>query len=343
MGGGRKGKASSSTNRGGSHHRSSPQLLRKRWVVEKFIKVDDQLQQLLEEQVTLESRNRSLCKDLIILAFLFFMMALASLGLSLAAGTAISVHFYEQRVPSSWSSKQQHQYRITSLDNDIIKSHNAGKGAPRGPAVTVHHEDAYSEVVVEEMTPLHLDFNGTTLQNATQGIILTEATIRPTLCSDGVTMGFDDWNTLKSAIREANSLSAEKFLRWNEYLSKRDSRGPLVDPSLYYEQDVFFTICPGVTLKARKGPIYINAENIVIECEECTIDVGGTHLSFGPHARNVLVRGLTFKGAQHSSMAFYHDGSEAMFEDCYWYGNAGIGKAGAVADVNSTRFVSIVD
>lgn len=85
----------------------------------------------------------------------------------------------------------------------------------------------------------------------------------------------------------------------------------------------------------------MNAENVVVECDDgCTIDVGGTHLAFGPHAKNVLVRGITFRGARSSSLTFFHDGADATFEDCSWIGNSGIsGKYGAVADVNSTSSV----
>ena len=174
-------------------------------------------------------------------------------------------------------------------------------------------------------------------------INLRESTVHPTLCSDGVTLGFSNWATLKAAVQEANSISAERFMKWSSYFAYvRDSNSRVFeDETLYYERDVLFTICPGAILKARRGPIYINAENVVIECEGCTIDVKTTHLAFGPHAKNILVRGITFKGAHTSSLTFFHDGAEASFEDCFWIGNSGIsGKFGAVADVNSTSTVN---
>jgi hypothetical protein len=244
-------------------------------------------------------------------------MVIASVGLGIAAVMTISIQYYDER------GVAQSPHRVTTLDRDI-----------RSIPIIPTNEDV---VAVQELLPL--EENYTPQVNNTQGVALREATVQPTLCSDGVTMGFQDWNTLKAAIREANSLSAEKFLRWNEYFVGRDGQQATFDDnrSLYYEEDVFFIICPGITLKARKGPIFINAENIVLECDGCTIDVGGSHLAFGPHARNILVRGITFKGAQTSSLTFYHDGSEAAFEDCYWFGNSGNGKSGAVADVNSTR------
>jgi hypothetical protein len=223
---------------------------------------------------------------------------------------------------------------------------------------------------------------------------LSASKVHPTICSDGVTVGFDDWVTLKAAVAEANALSAERFMKWNEYYASLDSETPKSDPrwfdnilnaraasehhdqeellGYYYEEDVVFTICPGTTLKARKGPIFINAENIMILCgvsEEysyiraaqptpsptasmrssfsreiptCVMDVGGTHLAFGPHARNVLVRGLVFQSAKTSSLAFHYDGAQASFEDCIWIDNSGAHGSmyGAVADINSTSNVN---
>ena len=220
---------------------------------------------------------------------------------------------------------------------------------------------------------------------------LSSSTVYPTICSDGVTIGYDDWYTLKAAIEELNGLAAERFMKWNEYFASLDTSGnnPTASPRFhndasdnphlrpnspyneaflrqYYDDDAVFTVCPGSTLRARKGPIFVNAENIIIECGDpeeyyhkhsgerssyqsisypvslemptCTFDVGGTHLSFGPSARNILVRGLAFQSATSSSLAFHYNGAQASFEDCVWVNNAGIpgGKYGAVADVNST-------
>ena len=51
------------------------------------------------------------------------------------------------------------------------------------------------------------------------------------------------------------------------------------------------------------------------------------------------MEGFTFRGATESSVIFYQDGADVVFEDCYWVDNLGSGMYGAVADVNSTRFV----
>mmetsp|Transcript_119263 Transcript_119263/g.178169 ORF Transcript_119263/g.178169 Transcript_119263/m.178169 type:complete len:420 (-) Transcript_119263:43-1302(-) len=211
-----------------------------------------------------------------------------------------------------------------------------------GHAHTVNYDPTSntSPMTMEEATKLVPDYDKWKASQPT--IDPRKSTIHPTLCSDGYTRGFNNWATLKAAVQEANSISAERFMKWSAYFAYvGKSFSAFEDESLYYEQDVLFTICPGVTLKSRRGPIYINAENVVIECVGCTIDVGGTHLAFGPHAKNVLVRGITFKGAHSSSLTFFHDGAEASFEDCFWIGNSGIsGKFGAVADVNSTSTVN---
>jgi hypothetical protein len=172
-------------------------------------------------------------------------------------------------------------------------------------------------------------------------IELREPTVLPTICNDGRTLGFDSWTKLRAAVQEANSISAERFMKWSEYFAT-NAFSAFDDDRLYYEEDVIFTICPGATLRARKGPIFINAENVVLECTGlCVVDVGGTHLAFGPNAKNTLVRGITFKRARTSSLTFFHDGADASFEDCSWIDNRGINsKFGSVADVNSTSVVN---
>jgi hypothetical protein len=314
MGGGRKHRVAPSSSRGGgSHHKSPEQRQHKQLIREN--KVDDQLHQCMEEQIISNNRSFTMTwKEALMCLLVAILMVIASVGLGIAAVMTISIHYYEE--PGAATSA----HRVTTLDSDI-------QSVPLLPTNT-------EDVVVQESPPLRE--KAFPDQDHKNGFFRSEPTIQPTLCSDGITMGFQDWNTLKAAIREANSLSAEKFLRWNEHFAE-GQQNTFDDKSVYYEVDVFFTICPGTTLKARKGPIYVNAENIVLECDGCTVDVGGTHLAFGPHARNILVRGVTFKGAQTSSLTFYHDGSEAAFEDCFWFGNSGNGKSGAVADVNSTR------
>jgi hypothetical protein len=166
-----------------------------------------------------------------------------------------------------------------------------------------------------------------------------EPMILPSLCSDGSTHGFDDWDTLRRAVQEANSISAERFMKWSEYFATHPYTA-LEDDSLYYEQDVIFTICPNALLKGKR-PLHINAENVVLECDHCTVNVVGTHLAFGANAKNILVRGLTFRSATASSVTFFHDGAEVTFEDCTWINNLGTNqKFGSVADINSTSTVN---
>ena len=163
----------------------------------------------------------------------------------------------------------------------------------------------------------------------------------PSLCSDGVTLGFDSWAKLRIAVHEANSISAERFMKWNEYFAT-NSFTAFQDDRLYYEEDIVFSICPGATLRARKGPIFVNAENVVLECKgSCVVDVGGTHLAFGANAKNILIRGITFRRATASSLTFFHDGADASFEDCSWINDSGVRNYyGSIANVNSTSNVN---
>ena len=240
-----------------------------------------------------------------------------------------------------------------------------------------------------------------------------QATILPTLCPDGSTIGLDNWFLLRDAILEANAIAAEEFLRWNEYLVK-SAKNNSMEPPVYNPPEPF-VICPGATLnqkspyrsifspyywassivsllpytssstssssksiqsrsslssssaKNKLSPIFINAEDITIECDMCTVDLPGTHFSFGPHAKNVFIKGITFRGATTSSLTFHHHGAEASLEDCYWLYNSGgmvsnnrngpyanvngneglmstppgsTTTAGAVADLNSTSTVT---
>jgi hypothetical protein len=70
-------------------------------------------------------------------------------------------------------------------------------------------------------------------------IELRESTIHPTLCSDGHTHGFDNWPKLKAAVQEANSISAERFMKWSAYFANvGKSFAAFDDELLYYERDV---------------------------------------------------------------------------------------------------------
>jgi hypothetical protein len=211
-------------------------------------------------------------------------------------------------------------------DNSTAPNTNGDKSSPR----------RLSPEQANKLVPQYTEW-----LDSQPNIHIREPSINPITCKDG-SLGFDEWNMLKAAVQEANSISAERFLKWSSYFANVGKQFVAFnDDLLYYEEDVVFQICPGATLRARRGPIFLNAENVVIECDDdCTIDVGGTHLAFGPHAKNVLVRGITFRGARSSSLTFFHDGADATFEDCSWIGNSGIsGKYGAVADVNSTSSV----
>jgi hypothetical protein len=293
---------------------------------------------------------------------------LASAGVGFIARVSISIHYYEaQSAPSSPQFDGRAiglgpHLHVTILDPFIDYSNSlqsSRNGLDLGRVLTVSKSGQRNMLTVVEMSePLLFDkeasndprlgnSNGTRESDSPRltppKIEWSEmARVKPKLCSDGYTYGFDRWSTLKEAVQEVNAISAERYLRWNAFFALADTfTGTFDDDSLYYEEDVVLTICPETTLKARRGPIFINAENLMIECDGCTIDVGGTHLAFGPHAKNILVRGVHFKHASASSLVFFQDGAEATFESCLWTGNhARYAKIGGVADVNSTSILN---
>lgn len=162
---------------------------------------------------------------------------------------------------------------------------------------------------------------------------------KPMLCRDGYTYGYKDWASLHAAIQEANEFSMYEFtpdITDEEYNTLHHTHYDEIDDYKH------FTICPGLTLKGRnkKGGIFINTSDVLIECEACVIDMDQTHFSFGANAKGITIRGITFRGASTSSLTFHDHGAQVVFEDCIWMGNAGFGSAGAVADLNSTSSVS---
>ena len=175
--------------------------------------------------------------------------------------------------------------------------------------------------------------------------------VQPSLCSDGETYGYDRWDTLIKAFQEANSYSTDRFMRWNKYFAT--TKGTIQegrfwdDPRHYYDEDIVLTICPNAVLRGSRGPLaFVNAENIVLECDDCAIHLthrtqAGSHFSFGPHAKNIWIRGVTFRGATSTSLLFHYDGAEVSLEDCFFENNMGTSRHfGTVADVNSTSVVN---
>jgi hypothetical protein len=110
--------------------------------------------------------------------------------------------------------------------------------------------------------------------------------------------------------------------------------------SLYENHEIIFQISPHAVFESttRRNSIVINSENIVLECEGSIIDVKGTHLAFGSNAKNVLVRGLTFQSATFSSLTVFHNGAEAIFQDCTLINSSGAqANFGSVSNANSSH------
>jgi len=182
----------------------------------------------------------------------------------------------------------------------------------------------------------------------------------PSFCKDGQAYGFSDLATLRNAVHELSDAYTYAVERWQHYhlaraeyesITKKAPHANNIQspPPLPEHLQEFlnvvpdpFVICPGVHLRSlhgRHGQINIDAEGVVIECDSCIIDAPGTHFSFGPHAKNVAIRGITLMGATDTSLTFHHDGADVLFEDCLFMHNDGMGVHGAVADMNSTRLV----
>lgn len=350
-------------------------------------------------------------KEMGYLSLAIVVLSSLSVFMGIAAGITISIHYFDGQVTPTLPGMGFREPRTTAFDPSIVSTnimHPSGDLTDDkepdlilGKVITMSESGQYEVLlVVEETAPLHPGENQTNNSSVVfdnkhiddtellldgaykpyrhkgpPNVKLSSSKIHPTICSDGVTIGFDNWDTLRAAVDEANFLSAEKFMKWNEFFASLpddvtkfnwyytlDWDEEEDDLLYYYEEDIVLTICPGTTLKSRRGPIFINSENLIIECggdaEEyevqfsfphpsnknmpaCSLDGGGTHLSFGPHARNVLIRGFMFRSAKTSSLAFHFNGAQVSFEDCVWMDNKGVhGRYGAVADVNSTSQVN---
>ena len=265
-----------------------------------------------------------------------------SVIVGLAAGMTISIHYFEDPVHrfDSYGMVVNSQHKVTTYDNDIltrnVMPNSSSIDLGRVEKSTIWGERMVVSIVRDEdmFGPMEESHDGETFRD----IFFAKVATKPSLCPDGKSTGYSSWETLTTAMHEANALSAEKSKRWREYFSSISSHafGAFQDDALYYEDVTVFTICPGVTLKGRR-PIFMNAENVVIECHSCTIDVTGTHLSFGSQARNVILRGISFMGTYPSSVAFHHDGADVTFEDCLWITGSRKSRSGSVVDLNSAR------
>jgi len=185
---------------------------------------------------------------------------------------------------------------------------------------------------------------------------------QPALCKDGYTYGFSDLGTLQNAIHELSDAYAQAVSQWkiqsnaiaehdiitfhygNSHAIDVETPPPLPQhfTNILETEPDPFVICPHTTLKAPLGrhmTINVNAEDVIVKCDACVIDAPGTHFTFGPLAKNVLIKGVTLTGATETSLVFRNDGADVSFEDCYWVNNESNSMHGAVADMNMTSSV----
>lgn len=243
-------------------------------------------------------------------------------------------------------------------------------GHSRDSSYTYYYYDSFTQSfhLQQEYTTFPEKSASFALQPYQKSLAVTSK-FHPAVCKDGQTYGYSDWFTLRSAVHELSNAYKYSVSRWGHYTAamteyemikfmhetnaeNNPEKGQelTIEPPPQLPQHLIdlldyppdpFAICPHATLRSQRHlPIHIDAEDVVIECDSCVIEVSGTHFSFGSNAKNVIVRGLTLMGATASSLIFHRDGAEANFEDCYWVNNQGTGVHGAVADMNSTSSVN---
>jgi len=266
-------------------------------------------------------------KEFVYLILAIVMLTGLSVFLGVTAGITISIHYFDTQnslsIPLLEARKRDlgpHQ-RVTISDYNIALSnvlHHPSVGITArsdkidltlGKVVTISKSGRVDVVMVVEEMELFDRYEGYGHSNSSNHedrgyqipsdkphqrhglpdsrFKLSSSKIHPKLCSDGVTFGFDNWDTLRAAIDEANFLSAERFLKGSEYFASISRAGEdTPNPNHYddrcqahspdpcgedyllqnYNNDVVFTICPGSTLNQKGGPIFVNAPNIVVEC-----------------------------------------------------------------------------
>ncbi|GKY95430.1 hypothetical protein MPSEU_000504500 [Mayamaea pseudoterrestris] len=305
--------------------------------------------------------------ELVILLVLLISCILCTFLFAVAAEISISIHYFDKPAPPVFKEidlreqeMNNHRFRITLPEQDIVAYSTAHHDVHKFRLQRVIHVEPSGHpkamLVVEESTLAHQPVNRKSnakrkdnggCKSITGSNVKPPMTpamplsVSPKLCSDGTTVGFDTWDNLNAAVLEANKLSVEHFVHWSRFFADTDFSGTFQDDRLYYEEELIFKVCPGTELQAKHGPIFINAPNLIIECEGCVVNGGSSHLSFGPNAKNVMIRGFTFTRAWSSSLIFFHNGAEVAFADCFWYGNTAINsRFGAVADINSTSNVN---
>jgi len=247
------------------------------------------------------------------------------------------------------SSEGSKSYESIAANLFFHFDHNTGSFRLKDQYATYQNKPA-------KVMPASKHFDG-----AFQSSLALSGKYLPSKCKDGSIYGFSDYATLRNAVHEMSTSYSDAVKIYNEHIGAIKEHEQLTikaqdvivveDPPMIpaYISDFLniapdpFVICPGAHLRPsiheRHDPIYINAEDMTIQCDSCIIEAPGTHISFGPLAKNILIRGVTLIGATDTSVVFRHDGANASFEDCYFFQNEGVGAHGAVVDVNSTSTV----
>lgn len=282
-----------------------------------------------------ENRWNSCCTDILVFTFVILGFASLSIFVGVAAGISISIFFFEglqadhRRLIMGYYGIPGYNVRqtfVTHSDTSIASSH--------GDAVLASTEDGETAMypVVEENKLDVMMIDGAYSAPKLRWEEWRMETPQPCRTDPNVT-GYQTYAELDQALHDVNRYSAERNNRWTEYLDRSPD-------SFYSQEEITFTICPATTLYGFFGPLFVNTESLTIACDDCTLSSWGSHLSFGPAARNVRIVGMSFRHSTSSSMSFPYDGAEVTFENCRWKNNSsGKPTEGSVLDIKSGSVV----
>lgn len=272
-----------------------------------------------------------------VLVFTFVILGFASLSIfvGVAAGISISIYHFEglesdhRRLVMGYYGI--HGYNVRQM---LVTHYDTSIAAIHGDTVLVTTKDGGTAMfpVVQESPMNSTQYDYTYPSPKLQWEDFRTEHPRPCRTNPNV-LGYQSYAKFKRALFDVNRYSAERHDRWTEFLERSDD-------SYYYQEEITLTICPGTVLYGFYGPLFVNTESLTIQCDGCTISSWGSHMAFGPSARNVRLLGLTFRHATAPSMSFPYDGADVTFEHCRWRNNStGKPHQGSVLDMNSSSGV----
>ena len=246
---------------------------------------------------------------------------LVAVLLILSVSLALLVYINYEFLSASWAFQA-----VLVPDRRVPTWSNTRTTIPEAQQPPSYHPEEDFFQLVDEPSTVECRTENPPLQNFDN-----YTPMRPHLCRDGKTYGYDTYQELATIVEQINDYSTQRYADWDSWYERSADTfdGTFQDhPDLYYDEEIVVNICPKAVLRKQRGPpIYINAENVLIECEDCILEIrSGSHMIFGPYAQDVMIRGIHFKGATETSIRFPYDGAEVYFEDCFFSDNGSRGK-----------------